>query len=170
MRQLLDRALVPEHVKTFFAEMIVQNNLNMVEYMSSIFNLGYLPHYTLITPRTAYEYEYESVLQDFRGVRNQLRGTDVYNIYGIDPLDAIYQHSAYSSGYDGFGGYFYDDLYSLMQTVNPDECGDYIQDISLLVRFLVESIERVFVHYRESSEPIYVTVTSKPGVLMVLVR
>lgn len=62
------------------------------------------------------------------------------------------------------------DMYSLMQTVNADECSDYVQDISLLVRFLVESIERVFVHYRESSEPIYVTVTSTPGVLMVLVR
>ena len=170
LRQLLDRALVPDHVKTFFAEMIVQNNLSMVEYISSIFNLGYLPHYTLITPRTAYEYEYDGVLQDFLKVHSQLRDTDMYHIYGIDPLDAIYQHSAYSSGYDSFGGYFYDDLYSLIETVNANEYGDYVQDISLLVRFLVESIERVFVQYQESSEPIYVTVTSKPGMLMVLVR
>lgn len=167
---MLERALVPDFVRTFFAHMIVQNNTSMVEYLAGVFSLGYLPHYTHITPRSVYDYEYQTVLKDFAGVRSHLIGTDVYNIYGIDPLDAIYQHTAYNSGYDGFGGYFYDDLYNLMSTVNPDECGDYVQDISMLVRYLVESIERQFIHERESSEPIYLTVTSTPGVLMVLVR
>lgn len=163
-------SLFPEHVKRFFFKMLECNHLNLPEYLSSIFNLGYIPHYTPMTPGSVFEHEYTSVIRDFDQIGDKLRSTDVTTIYGIEPLDAIYRHSAYSSGYDGFSGYFFDDLYSLMETVDADNCVDYMQDITTVARYLVEVIERYYVLGIDSMEAIYIAVNSTPQCLTVLVR
>jgi hypothetical protein len=163
-------SLFPEHVKHFFFRMLEENHMNMPEYLSSIFNLGYIPHYESMTPGTAHQHEYDGVLRDFDQFSDQLRETEIYTIYGIEPLDAIYRHSAYASGYDGFNGHFFDDLYSLMETVDPDSCMDYMQDITTLARYLVEVIERFYVTGVESMDAIYIAVNSTPQYLTVLVR
>ena len=170
LREYVTHSLFPEHVKEFFFRMIEDNHMNLPEYISSIFNLGYMPHYETMTLNTAFSHEYDGVLRDFDMLSDKLRETDVYTIYGLEPLDAIYRHSAYSNGHDVFVGNFYDDLYSLMETVDSDNCMDYMQDIATLVHYLIEVIERFYIIGGDSMDAIYIAVYSSPHYLTVLVR
>lgn len=170
LQQYVVDSLFPEHVKHFFFKMLNENVLRLTEYLSSIFNLGYIPHYTPLAPSSVFQYEYDHVIRDFEVLRDKLRQTEIFTIYGVDPLDAIYYHAGYSNGYDGFSGYFHDDLYSLMETVDPDNCMDYMQEITTLVRYLIEVLERFYVHGRDSETSVYISVASTPEVLTILAR
>lgn len=169
LTQIVNQCLAPLHVRDFFYSAIHQNNLTLVEYFTGLFNLEYLPHYTRLTPGNTSIYEYESVVREFESTSSWFKSSDVHNIYGVDPLDAIYQHHSHSSGYDGFTGHFYEDLYSLMESVNPEECGDYLQDVSAMIRYVVDYIERQFVPRADTSDNVYVTISSKDNSLMFLV-
>lgn len=144
--------------------------MDIPSYLSSLFNLGYMPHYANLSPSTVFGHEYDGVLRDFSTLNDKLRETEVYTIYGVEPMDAIYRHSAYNSGFEGFTGHFYDDLHSLMETVDSDNCSDYMQDITTMVRYLIEVLERYYIANGDSMDAIYIAVNSTPHYLTVLVR
>ena len=170
LRQIVAHSLFPEHVKYYFFNVLFHNGMRLSEYVSSLFNLGYVCNYEAITPTNILGHEYDSVLLDFEQVSAQLKHSDIYLVYGIEPLDAIYRHTSDPNSYDGFTGYFYDDLFSLMGSVDPDGCIDYLNDITLVVRYLIEAVEKNYIDYSDWSYPIYVSVSSTPEYLTILVR
>lgn len=168
LRTAVQQNLLPEYVKSFFFKMLEYNNLRLTEYVSSIFNLNYIPHYSQISPASLEMYTCGQVISQFERLQSKLQETDIFQIYGIDPLDAIYRHCGHTGEYDGFSGNFHEDLYSLMSTVDPDQCADYFSDITTLVRCLIEFIERHYIEYHNDHLCVYVTVSSTPDHLTVL--
>lgn len=166
----VNQSLVAEHVRHTLYETIRQNNLTLVEFVTGVFNLGQLANYTCLTPANTSMYEYESVVQEFAVIKEAASLADARLIYGVDILDAIYQHEMHSNGFDQFTGYFYDDLFGLLKTVRPDDCADYVTDVANLVRYVFECIERTFVRIADTEQQAYyVSITSKDARLFLIV-
>lgn len=178
LKTYIRQLLLPHYALSFFDAMLSANNLTYVEFISGVFNLDYLPHYHRLTPSSTSDYEYRGIVLDFANVLERCVDCDVKAIYGIDPLDAIYYHAGFSTGYDGFAGHFYDDLHSLVGTllttsesrVHEESFSECASDMACIVRCVVEMIEAQFIGPMENMQSWYISVHAYKGSLRVFAK